>query len=54
MDDKQLYYFNKGYNDQCSRYFWQKAEYPKKYQKFYRLGQIKAYDENKAEKPWFL
>jgi hypothetical protein len=60
------FYYDQGYANQIGRYplldhvwgnkkyFWQKARYPKKYQKFYQLGQIKAYRDNKAERPWFI
>ena len=62
-EQKEWYYL--GYEEQCWRYplldhvwgnkkyFWQKAKYPKKFQKYYREGQIQAYLDGKAEKPWF-
>lgn len=62
---EQKDWYDKGYRDQCSRYplldhvwgskkyFWQKSEYPKKYQEAYRRGQVQAYLDGKAECPWF-
>lgn len=66
MNNENAYYwYELGYEHQCwgypildhawgnKKYFWQKAKYPKKYQKYYRLGQIHAFEQGKAEKPWF-
>ena len=58
MTQEEQEYFDKGYNDQCWRYplldhVWGSKKYPKKYQEFYRAGQVKAYEDSKAEKPWF-
>jgi hypothetical protein len=66
MNTKEQYWYDLGYEDQCSRYplldhvwgykkyFWQKAKYPKKYQIFYNMGQWQAYLDCKAEMPWFM
>jgi hypothetical protein len=65
MTPEQKEWYDLGYEEQCWRYplldhvwgdkkyFWQKAKYPKKFQKYYRQGQIQAYLDGKAEKPWF-
>ena len=65
MNENESYYFDKGYDDQCwgypildhawgyKKYFWNKAKYPKKYQKFYRLGQVQSYLDGQANCPWF-
>ena len=62
MIEKEKYWEQKGYDDRCWGYpildhAWdENKKYPKKYQKFYRLGQWRAYEEGKScrnEKPYF-
>ena len=55
---KEQEFFDKGYNDQCWGYplldhAWEGNSHPKEYQESYRKGQIKAYQDGKAECPWF-
>ena len=60
MNNKQEYWYNRGYDEQKWSYpllyhVWGRFsfKYPKKYQKYYRQGQIEAYRQG-AEKPWFF
>ncbi len=65
ITSEQKEWYDSGYEAQCwgyplldhawgdKKYFWQKAKYPKKFQKYYREGQIQAYLDGEAEKPWF-
>jgi hypothetical protein len=62
MTKEEEYWEQKGYNDACWGYpildhAWDRdEEYPKRYQKSYRLGQWRAYEEGesfKGEKPYF-
>lgn len=55
----EMNYFKKGYEDQSWGYplldhVWGTKKYPKIYQEDYRKGQIDAYKNNNAEKPWFI
>ena len=62
MSKEEEYWEQKGYDDKCWGYpildhAWDEdKKYPKKYQKVYRLGQWRAYEEGKSfknEKPYF-
>ena len=61
MSEEQKKWYTKGYNDQCWGYplldhAWEwglDKKHPKIYQKYYRMGQSKAYEDGKAECPWF-
>jgi len=53
MTKEEEYWEQKGYDAMEEGYY---EEYPKKYQKVYRLGQWRAYEEGKSfknEKPYF-
>ena len=65
MSKEEIYWEQQGYDDKCWGYpkldhVWDDNErhpnYPKKYQKAYRLGQWRSYEEGKSfkgEKPYF-
>lgn len=59
MSKEEQYWFEKGYDEQCWGYplldhVWSRfGEYPKKFKQFYQNGQTKAYEDTKAECPWF-
>jgi hypothetical protein len=63
--NNKIQFYNKGYGDQEWGYpildwVWddpKNTEYPKKYQRYYRAGQIYCYKSGesfKNEKPWFM
>ena len=57
--DKERKFFEDGYDSQCWGYplldhAWGMFGHPKKYQKFYRNGQVQAFLDGKAEIPWFV
>jgi len=63
LTSEQKEWYDSGYEAQCwgyplldhvwgdEKYLYQK--YPKKFQKYYREGQIQAYLDGEAKKPWF-
>lgn len=58
MTDEQKKWYDRGYTEQCWGYplldhAWGSSE-PKKFQEVYREGQIKAWKDGEASKPWFI
>lgn len=59
MNEKEKYWVDRGFEEQCWGYpildwVWnENKDYPKKYQPFYRIGQIQAHKINGVERPWF-
>ena len=63
MNKEQEYWYNLGYTEQIwgyplkdhvwgsKKYIWSKSKHPKKYQQYYKEGQLKAFTDGKAIEP---